>query len=127
QAQAVIGSFNDRLEALRQAIEAFRALLEEKAEENEREFHEFLNSNSVLLDASGDAVSKPHFTYPTGESPLDKEYVEPDFLIRYPGNSYKLVELERPDKLMATKQGQPRAEVTQAAFQIAEWKDYIIH
>ncbi len=51
--------------------------------------------------------------------------MEPDFIIRYPGNSYQLVELERPSKLAATKEGQPRAELTQATFQIAEWKAYI--
>jgi hypothetical protein len=127
QAQAVIGSFNDRLEALSQAIDGFQGLLEEEAEEDERLFHEFLKANPVLLDASGDVISKPQFVFPAGESPLEKEYVEPDFLIQYSGNAYKLVELERPGKLMATKQGQPRAEVTQAAFQIAEWKDYIAH
>jgi hypothetical protein len=33
--------------------------------------------------------------------------------------------LERPSKPIATKQGQPRAEVTQSSFQIAEWKAYI--
>jgi hypothetical protein len=127
QAQAVIGQFNDRLLALKQAIGTFEGMLEQRGEQAESIFHEFLKRNPVVLDAVGETISKPRFTYPAGQSPLGKEYVEPDFLVRYPGNSYKLVELERPGKLVATKQGQPRSGLTQAVFQIAEWKDYIVN
>jgi hypothetical protein len=56
-----------------------------------------------------------------------KEYLEPDFIIRLPGDSCKIVELEKPGKRMATKQGQPRAEVGQGAFQLAEFRDYILN
>ena len=45
--------------------------------------------------------------------------------MKYPDGSYRLVELERPNKELATVQGQPRAGVNQAAFQIAEWRAYI--
>jgi hypothetical protein len=71
-------------------------------------------------------VSRPRFVYPEGKSPLGKAYVEPDFVIRRPGSRYTVVELERPGKLVATKRGHARAEVTQASFQIAEFKDYIV-
>lgn len=84
-----------------------------------------MKANPILLDVYGELISKPRFRYPEGESPLGKAYVEPDFIIRYPGDKYKLVELEKPGKRLATSKGQTRAEVSQATFQIAEWMDYI--
>jgi len=125
--EAQIGLFYDRLSALKEAIDKFEVLLENYGGKDESVFHEFLKENSVLLDVYGEPISKPRFYYPEGESPLGKEYVEPDFIIRYPGNVYKLVELEKPGKAVATKKGYPRAEVSQAAFQIAEWKTYILN
>src|SRR5262249_36017811 len=71
------------------------------------------------------ATSKPRFHYPPGEGPLGKAYVEPDFILKYADGSYKLVELERPSKDIATRQGHPRSEFTQASFQIAEWRHFI--
>lgn len=117
--------FYDRLSILQDTIDKFEKLLEEQEKSEESVFHNFLQSNPIILDVYGDAISKPRFRYPKGESPLDKSYVEPDFIIKYPGNKYKLVELERPGKKMATKQGQPRSEVNQAAFQLTEWEHFI--
>ncbi len=115
----------DHLSRLAGAITAFATLLEQHEAEQESFVHQFLTANPVLLDIYGEPISKPRFEYPEGESPLGKVYVEPDFIVRYPGNSYKLVELEQPSKQIATGAGQPRAEVTQATFQIAEWRAYI--
>jgi hypothetical protein len=56
---------------------------------------------------------------------VGKASLEPDFILKYRDSTYKLVELERPSKLVATQQGQPRADFTQASFQIAEWRAYI--
>lgn len=117
--------FHDRLTTLDHTIEAFRTLLNDRATADEAVFHDFLVEHPILLDVYGVAESKPQFIYPDGESPLGKQYVEPDFLFRYPGNEYKLVELERPGKRIATRAGQPRSEFTQAAFQIGEWRAYI--
>jgi hypothetical protein len=117
--------YHDRLSALGKAIDDFETLLRDKPDAEEKVFHNFLEDYPELVDVYGEAVSKPRFYYPEGESPLGKNYVEPDFIIRYARNSYKLVELERPSKKMATQQGQPRSEVTQASFQVAEWKAYI--
>ena len=125
--EAQIDLFYDRLSSLRKAIDKFEVLLEKCSSEDESVFHEFLKENPVLLDVYGEPIYKPRFYYPKGESPLRKKYVEPDFIIRYPGNVYKLVELERPGKAVATKKGHPRAEVSQAAFQIAEWETYILN
>jgi hypothetical protein len=120
-----IGLFYDRLSELNTVIGQFETLLAERGDAPESVFHEFLKEHPILLDVYGEADSKPRFHYPAGESPLAKTYVEPDFIIRYPGDTYKIVELERPGKAMATQQGQPRAEVGQAAFQIAEFTTFI--
>jgi hypothetical protein len=117
----------DRLSLLGRAIDRFQELLKERGDAPESVFHDFLASNPVLLDAYGTPVSKPRWHYPEGESPLGKTYVEPDFVMKYHGGGYKLIELERPSKRLATTQGQPRAEVTQATFQIAEWRAFIDH
>ncbi|MBC7971818.1 MAG: DUF4263 domain-containing protein, partial [Verrucomicrobia bacterium] len=117
-----------KLAVLGQLINRFEKLLNEFPEGHESLFHDFLKENPILIDVyvgQNNIVSKPRFHYPPGESPLGKVYVEPDFVIKYAGNKYKLVELEKPGKHIATKQGQPTSGVNQAAFQIAEWDDYI--
>lgn len=115
----------DRLALLETSINGLQQLLDEHGEDPESTFHHYIEKNPVLLDVYARAVSKPRFHYPTGESPLGKAYVEPDFVLIYPNERYRLVELERPGKALATKSGEPRSGVTQAAFQIAEWRDYI--
>lgn len=117
--------FFDRLAELANRIALFGALLRESSDADESVFHSFLASNSILLDVYSIAISKPRFNYPSGSGPLGKEYVEPDFVLKYQDGSYKLVELERPSKAVATKQGHPRSEFTQASFQIAEWRHFL--
>ena len=90
--------FHDRLRILGDTISRFATRLTEEAEADEAVFHRFLEENPIMLDVYGDIRSKPRFIYPPGESPLGKQYVEPDFIVRYPNNSYKLIELERPSK-----------------------------
>jgi hypothetical protein len=119
-----IEQYLDRLSGLRVAIDGLKELLHSQ-DVLEDAVHDYLTANPILLDVYGEAVSKPRFRYPDKESPLGKTYVEPDFIIRFPGRRYRLVELERPGKRVATVQGQPRAEVTQATFQIAEWRAYV--
>jgi hypothetical protein len=104
---------------------SLRTLLEASPDAQEGHVHEVLKAHPLLIDVYGEVVSKPRFIYPRGESPLGKDYVEPDFLVRYPDNTYRLIEIERPGKRIATIRGEPRAEVGQAAFQIAEWRTYI--
>jgi hypothetical protein len=124
-AQAEVRPFYDRMSALEDAIVSFERLLQQHGEEDERVFHDFLKNHPALIDVYGRAVSKPRFRYPAGDSPLGKEYVEPDFIMCRPGHQYLLVELERPAKRVTTKAGQPTADVTQAAFQTAVWQTYI--
>jgi len=118
--------YSDRLERLRSAIAVLRAALLLKSDDIEAVFHETLQKHPLLLDVYGTCESKPQFVYPKGKtSPIGKTSLQPDFLITYPDCSYKLVEIERPSKPVATEQGQPRSEVAQAAFQTAEWRHFI--
>lgn len=117
--------FNERVSRLARVIEEFQTMLTATPDVDELVVHDFLKQNPALLDVYGDVQSKPRFDYPPDESPLGKTYVEPDFVVTYPGRTYRLIEIERPSKRVATKRGEPRSSVTQAAFQIAEWRTYI--
>src|SRR5919199_279368 len=115
-----------KLSVLETLINRFEKLLDDYPQGHESLFHEFLIQNPALLDVYGEPDSKPKFPFPEGESPLEKKYVEPDVIIKYPNNKYKLVELERPGKHWGTKQGQTTSELNQAAFQAcSEWDYYI--
>jgi hypothetical protein len=121
-----VENYTNRLGRLKQAIDDFRNVLLFQSHETEDVFHKLIEKHPILLDVYGSCESKPKLHYPDGElSPIGKTYVEPDFIVTYTDQSYKLVELERASKNVATKQGQPRAEVGQAAFQTAEWVHYI--
>ncbi|MFJ2929482.1 Shedu anti-phage system protein SduA domain-containing protein [Streptomyces massasporeus] len=125
--QVPVGRFADRLTALELATSELEKLLR-LPDAPESAFHELLVRSPVLLDAYGDVESKPRWRYPPGESPTGKSYVEPDFVIARKNQTYRLVEIERPDHQFATRgPGHPTAAVTHAAFQIGEWKDYINH
>jgi hypothetical protein len=118
--------FVNRLAALDRSISEFEQLLSESESADESVFHEFLVSHPLLIDIYGEVVSQPRFEYPAGSSPLGKQFVEPDFIVRRPLGRYRLIELERPSKSMATKRGEARAEVSQAIFQIGEFRDFIL-
>ena len=121
-----IEAYSNRLELLGRSVNALRSALQSKSDDIEAVFHNLIEQHPLLLDVYGVCESKPRFVYPSGAtSPIGKTSLEPDFLVRYPDSSYKLVEIERPSKAVATSQGQPRAEVAQATFQCAEWKHYI--
>lgn len=121
-----IENYTNRLGHLKQAIDDFRNILLFQSHETEDVFHNLIEKYPVLLDVYGHCESKPKLKYPDGEtSPIGKTYVEPDFIVSYADQSYKLVELERASKNVATRQGQSRAEVSQAVFQTAEWVHYI--
>jgi Domain of unknown function (DUF4263)/Pentapeptide repeats (8 copies) len=118
--------FYNRLAILEQTIVEFEILLDRNPEGDESLFHNFLKLHPSLLDVYGVAEPEPQFNYPANKfSPTGKIRVEPDFIIRYPGNRYKLVELEKPGKQIDTKQGHPTSQFTQAVWQFAEWEHYI--
>lgn len=118
--------FYDKLSELKKTIDAFQSLLDTNVRADESIFHDFLKEHPIMLDVYGESFkSKKRLIYPEGESPLGKERIEPDFIIRYPNNMYKIVELEKPSKSIATQKGHASAGVTQAAFQIAEFSSFI--
>jgi hypothetical protein len=117
----------DRLSSISRAIAGFELLLENNPKGEEAAFHDYIKKNPLILDLYAEAISKPRFNFPYGASPLGKSYVEPDFILRFPDRRYKLVELERPSKDVATSAGHPRSEFTQASFQIAEWRNFLSH
>lgn len=121
-----IEAYSNRLERLETAIKALRNALQSRSDAVESVFHNLIVQHPLLLDVYGRCESKPYFAYPPGSSsPIGKTALQPDFLVKYPDLSYKLVEIERPSKEVATYQGQPRSEVGQAVFQCAEWKHFI--
>jgi hypothetical protein len=115
----------DRSQVLTIAANGLESLLNTYPEGPESIFHNYIATNPILLDVYGEVESKPRFTYPPGEAPLRKTFVEPDFVIRYWNQTYKLVELENPRHQVATQSHHPGVPTTHAAFQIAEWRDYI--
>jgi Domain of unknown function (DUF4263) len=96
-------------------------------EAHEAKFQEFVEKYPVILDLYGEVIPKPRFAYPSGGGPTGKSHVEPDFLVKYPNETYRIVEIERPSKRLATIDGQPRSELTEAAYQLSEFRDYIQH
>jgi hypothetical protein len=115
----------NRLLAVSPVVEEFRSLIE--TEQREAEYQRYLEMHPELLDVYAVRVHpRPQFRYPEGRtSPIGKSYVEPDFIIEYPGRRYALVEIERPDAPFGTSRGQPAASVTAPAFQLAEWVSFI--
>ena len=119
-------SYLDRLSCFKEAIAEFEELLTRDGDETEDVFHQFLKENPILIDAYGEVTSKPRWRYPEGVvSPVGKSYVEPDFIVWYGGERYRLFEIERPSKPLATEKGHPRSEIGQSMNQIAEWKHYL--
>lgn len=118
--------FNSVLIRISNAIREFQELLQLNSDSDEQVFHRFLENNAFLIDLYGNVESKPRLEYPENEkSPIGKSLLIPDFIVSYPDQSYKLIEIERPSKELATQVGHPRQDFNQAAFQIGEWKHYI--
>lgn len=121
-----VENYQRSLHKLREAITEFEVLLATRSDAVEDVFHVFLEQNPILLDPIGKVVSKPRLSYPKGKkSPDGKTYLEPDFIVVSPSGSYRLIEIERASKSLATKAGHARQDLAQAAFQIAEWKQFI--
>jgi hypothetical protein len=115
----------DRIAEAEAVVQKFELLLREQAGDREETFHAFLKGQPILLDLyASTAVSKPRWSYPESRQ-AQKQYVEPDFVLAYGGGRYCLVELEKPGHRLKTESGDPRQAVGHAAYQIAEWREYI--
>jgi hypothetical protein len=119
-------NFKKRVTSFEGTIIQLEKLLDDDTSQDESVYHEHLRKNPELLDFYAvRCVSKPKWYYKGHSNPLNKEYVEPDFVLCYPSKTYRLVELERPDHQFTTKKGQPTAAAHTPFFQLAEWRSYI--
>jgi uncharacterized protein YjbI with pentapeptide repeats len=117
---------SNRLAILEQAVIEFENFLDRNSEARESLFHVFLKNHPFLLDIYGLVKSEPRFKYPEGKrSPNNKSRLGPDFIVSYPGNRYKLVEIERPGKSIKKKRGEATYQFNQAYEQLQEWSHYI--
>jgi hypothetical protein len=115
----------DKTLEFEKVIEALQRELLIRPDEHEAVFQRWLEQFPQLIDIYGSVTARPRFIYPEGKSPIGKAYVEPDFVVTYNDGTFRIIEIERPNKELVTMSGQPRSEVTQAAFQIAEFRRYI--
>ena len=119
-------NFKKRVANFEATIDRLEKLLDDDTSQDESVYHELLREYPELLDFYAvSCVSKPKWYYKGHSNPLNKMYVEPDFVLCYPSKTYRLVELERPDHQFATKKGQPTAAAHAPFFQLAEWRRYI--
>lgn len=101
----------DRLETV---INEFGALL--RSHPGEEEVQRFLKENPSLLSQGAVAV-RP-------KVPLGAEHVT-DFVIERDEHEYILVEIERPEFPLFTRQGDPTAKLTHSMRQVEDWLDWI--
>ncbi len=97
--------FQDSLSELQNVIHQFEKLLDEHENDDESVFHDFFRRYPIILDVYGEVVSKPKFKFPEAESPLGKKHIEPDFIVKFDGNQYKLIEIERPSNKLGLNLG----------------------
>ena len=87
-----------------------------RASDDESAFQEFFQRHPLLLDSRAFQVwSKPD---------LHGQF-EPDFVLRTYDNSYVIVEIETPAKLLVTKRGKISAHATHAIDQVLEYQDHL--
>ncbi len=82
----------------------------------EAAFHTFFERNPLFLDPLAIHVwSKPDF----------HGTMEPDFVVQRTDNTYLVVEIETPAKMLVTGQEQISAETTHAITQVLEYKSFL--
>jgi hypothetical protein len=113
-----------RLDTLEAALGRFRELVGD-ANTEEEVIHQYIVNHPLLLDVYSEHHSKPRFTYPEGRKPADKDYVAPGFILKQADGRYVVIEIEKPSKELTTNSGRPTARITQEAFQIVEFYEYI--
>ena len=83
---------------------------------DEKALHSFLERNPLFLDPLALRVwSKPDLH---GKK-------EPDFVVQRSDNSYMIVEIEIPNKLLVTAKNQLSADATHAITQVLEYKSFL--
>lgn len=88
-----------------------------RAEDDERAFQAFFERHPQLLDPMAAAVwAKPNLAGAR----------EPDFLIRRTDDTYVIVEIETPGKLLVTKDSQLSAFATHAVAQVSDYREFLL-
>ncbi len=121
-------TFATRIPLLADAIADLRVALDQEPPPPEDAMQALFEKHPLLLNVYGIVRPKPRFCYPETAAPNGKTHVEPDFIVvehLVSGPRYELVEIERPGKQLSTQAGHARVDLTQAAWQIGEWKAYI--
>ncbi len=101
---------------LETAINEFERVLDREPAEEIIQIYLSTHRNRILLDPSAVNI--------TPKVKLGSEYV-PDFVIQAAGDEYVLVEIERPNLPLLTKEGRLRSELTHAQQQVKDWFDWI--
>lgn len=88
-----------------------------RAKDDERALQAFFERHPQLLDPMAAAVwAKPNLAGAR----------EPDFLIRRSDDTYLIVEIETPGKLLVTKENQLSAFATHAVAQISDYREFLL-
>ncbi len=97
-------------------IEAYERLLRDQ-QDNEPALHTFFTRHPQLLDpAAAEIWSKPDLA----------GVKEPDFVLRRSDDSYLVIEIETPGKLLVTESGQLSAVATQAISQATAYRSFLV-
>lgn len=101
---------------LEAAIREFRILLDTNPDEEKVQLYLSIDRNKIILEPSAVSI--------TPKIKLGTEYVT-DFVIELSQHQYVLVEIERPEHSLFTKQGRVTAKVTDAQQQVEDWINWI--
>lgn len=101
---------------LEAAIREFRILLDTEPDEEKVQLYLSIDRNKILLEPSAVSI--------TPKIKLGSDYVT-DFVVELPQCQYVLVEIERPEHPLFTKQGRVTAKVTDAQQQVEDWINWI--
>jgi hypothetical protein len=96
-------------------LEAFEALLIERRDD-EPSFQSFFENHPLMIDP---------MAFEVYSQPSIHGAKEPDFLVRRTDNTFLVVEIETPGKLLMTQSNQLSAEATHAIAQATDYADFL--
>jgi len=123
----VSDQFLSGLRILHAKVNNLQKLLNENPDAVEAVYQKEFEQNPEIVDVYGKVTPQPQgFKYPDGvRGPDGKQSYIPDFIVEYPNFQWRLIEIEKPNKGIKTKEGHQRSELTQSMHQIKQWK-YLI-
>lgn len=106
----------DVLKRLARLVEEFEDLLRQMP--REEELQSFLREHPVLLAPTALRVLPKH--------KLGSEHIT-DFVVHEAGDDHVLVEIERADHKLYTRQGNPSRQLTHALQQVEDWRRWVLN